>query len=401
MDPYESEPSYPVSLVLFIGFFGFVTQLPWAIILVYLPYFETVCGGVTFSFAMSIFNSAASNIIRLLMIFFSRRIRLMVRVITGAALSLIAASAYMTLFAVCDRSDLGMSPSEAVRSVGFWLGLASAFVSGASNAQLMSTGYGLASTVSQHRPVANSLFFAGQSVATVICWPIKLLIESANDDPVVRVLGVMSASVLLSLSLIPVTHSRIQPFLPPPAKDQPQVTLSDAGRVLRHTWLPGLILWVTYFVTMLVIPGQVMQWAPVVSEGYMSDSKSYRSLCVYAYLIADASSKFLPILISASPDRMRSFLSSRIGPPTIGLLCFGRLVIVPFFIYPPAGIITRFVVLVTFGLTCGLSASLSLSLSTLQAPDKDKDLAGFLSSFLIINGLFFGSLTGILIRAIL
>ncbi len=348
---------------------------------------------------MAILHGAASNLIRLVMVFYGRRLSLSFRVILGAVFVSIGSITYLLLYFVLPRSDSPVDSAVAVRSIGFWFGLLAAFMTGAANAQLMSTGFAAASQVSRDYPVANSLFFAGQSVATILCWPIKLLIEFFTLDPTTRIVAVMIVNIILSVLMIPLCHFRISPFVQ--CEDKSTLRLSQAVSVLKRVAVPVALLWLIYFGTPIVMPGQVMQWGVVVSEGYLSDSKSYRSLCAYIYLVSDALSKFIPVILSASPTRLDAFLGSRLCRAAIGAATVGRLALIPLFISPPDALVWRFLLLVGFGSMCGLPASLALSWTSHRVPPEQKDVAGFLASFLIMNGYFFGSLTGILLKSVL
>ena len=48
--------------VFYLWYLGFAAQIPWTIILVYLPLIEPVLGGVLFSFAVGIAMGLACNI---------------------------------------------------------------------------------------------------------------------------------------------------------------------------------------------------------------------------------------------------------------------------------------------------------------------------------------------------
>ena len=272
-----------------------------------------------------------------------------------------------------------------------------ALLGGCGNALVMSTGYAISSIVSRDRPRANTFFFFGQAVAAALCWPTKALIEQLFSRSELAQLGAgMTLVSLLSLSAIPVFKWRIAVVSEETTR---KVGLREALGVVRQASLPLAALWVIYFSTGFVSPGQIMHW-PLPSEPssskLLTDPKLYKSLCTYTFLLADAVGKALPLVVR----NVSSFLGkSRTASLLILVLVTARLSLVPLFFFPPDVVSVRFILLVCFGLLSGSAASLSISLASFRALDQ-ADIAGYLTSFAIINGIFMGSVAGMLVALV-
>lgn len=389
--------------VSYLGFLGFAGQIPWALILVHLPMLEPVVGGKVFSFAVGISMGIACNIVRLCVFLYGRNFTFSSRIVFGSIMSAIFTFGYFVIYACIDPDVLG--DISATDQAGFWLGLALALLGGAGNAQLLSTGYGLASIVSSAKPMANNVFFLGQAAAAATCWPLKHLISSLTPNHTLHLGITMGFISLVSLSVIPVFHYRIQPRLDwKPIPDEETTNPSkcaNISRIMQKTIFPTCILWISFVATNLVTPGQVMRWGPSLTDStssIMTDEKLYLSLCVYMHLVADAFGKTLCVILASNQARYLRMLSSRLMKPFLASLVLTRIGLVPLFYLPPQSDWGRFLLLSVFGLLHGIAVSFALSLSSSRVTAADSDLAGYLSSFAIINGLLVGSIAGIVVR---
>ena len=378
----------------YIGYLGFAAQIPWTIILVYLPIIESVVGGTTFAYTLSLAMGLACNIVRFCVVCYGRNFSLYKRIFFGAFLSCLFTFGYFAIY-------LGSDPNTnlpAVSTWGFWVGLLVALLGGAGNAQLMSTGYGIASIVSIKKPIANTLFFFGQAMASALCWPLKTLVESFTQSQLVQIGVTMCLISLVSLSVIPVYTHRISRY----SNLQSDGTLSwsSAMGIFRKAMFPLTCLWLTYFCTNLVTPGQLLQWSVPMDDGndLMRDDKWYRSLCSYVHLLSDAVGKSCVVAVAMNPLRMQAVLSSRWIKIALSVFVVVRICMLPLFYWPPDDVLGRFLFLVVYGLMNGLTASLAVSLCSASVGPGENDVAGYLSSFTIINGLFIGSLAGMLVR---
>ena len=389
-------------LLAYLGYLGFAAQLPWTVILVYLPILETVLGGPTFAYTVSIAMGLACNIIRLIVVFHGRRFTFLKRVVLGSVCSSLFTAGYFFIYLFSDPVDDWPAPHT---SLCFWLGLIVALIGGAGNAQLMSTGYGAASLVSHEKPVANTLFFFGQALASSFCWPLKRAVEALVPTTTTQVGISMCALSLVSLSILPVYLFRISRYSALKGATGPEsgapLKWVDAKRIFRSTMFPITCLWMSYFCTNLVTPGQLMQWGVPEDQHeseLLTDPKLYRSLCSYVHLLSDAVSKAVAVFIALRRDRMQRILDSRATPYVMVTLVAIRICLLPMFYLPPASAEGRFVLLAMFGGINGIIASLSISLCSSRVVLSDTDVAGYLSSFTIINGLFAGSLAGLLAK---
>jgi len=386
----------------YLWYLGFAAQIPWTIILVYLPLIEPLLGGVLFSFAVGIAMGLACNVVRFLVVVFGRKFTFKIRVIWGSLCSAFFTFGFFAIVLV--GSNFPHWP-QGVDSIGFWLGLIVALLGGAGNAQLMSTGYGVSALISKDKPIASNLFFFGQATASASCWPLKLVVERIASSSLAQTGISMCLISLISLSVIPMFVYRLSKFSAiekPTTSDQTALTVANAKRVLANVWIPGTCLWLTYFCTNLVTPGQLMLWGlPETdsSSAFLTDHKLYRSLCSYTHLLADAVGKSVLVVVSLRPIRIKSLLNFKYSLHIAVFLLLARFAIVAFFFIPPSAAGARFAFLAIFGLLNGFVASLCLSLSIHRAEPQDTDITGYISSFIIINGLFAGSLSGMVIHA--
>ena len=384
------------SVVGYVGYLGFGGQIPWAVILVHLPMLEPVVGGKLFSFSVGIAMGIACNLVRLYVLIFGRKFSFSARVVFGSVLSALFTFGYYVIY-VCSEegSDRG------VDHYGFWIGLALALLGGAGNAQLLSTGYGIASVVSFEKPLANSLFFLGQAAASALCWPFKRFMLALNpDNAALHLAIVMGVISLISLSLIPVFRYRLGPYTASkPVESKERVTCADASKIMHATLLPNCLLWLSFMCTNLVSPGQILVWK-LPASSHTTDLKLYLSLCVYVPLVSDAVGKCCCAVVASQKHFFRKILNSnRTGLVLVGLLLV-RVGMIPLFYFPPNQEWSRFLMLSVFGFLQGVVASLSLSLSSSRVSSNESDLTGYLSSFTIANGVLVGSVTGMLIRFI-
>ena len=75
---HEKPTEFPFSVNIlpsigWIGYLGFLAQLPWAMVLVYLALIQEMAGGGSFSFAVGIAMGVACNVVRFLVIWVGRR----------------------------------------------------------------------------------------------------------------------------------------------------------------------------------------------------------------------------------------------------------------------------------------------------------------------------------------
>ena len=382
----------------YVGYLGFAGQISWAMILVHLPMLEPVVGGKTFSFAVGIAMGIACNIGRLLVFIYGRKFSFSVRVVSGAILSAVFTLGYFVIYA-CSGPWIP-TPRLSVEEPGFWFGLGLALFGGAGNAQLLSTGYGIASLVSVNKPVANSLFFLGQAAAAAFCWPMKRLVYAATKNTELHLGIVMGITSVISLTLIPLYYKRLRGAIATaPTTETKSVSWSQSLRILRLTMLPNTILWLSFMCSYLVIPGEIMLWQ-LPSDSNETDLKLYLSLCVYVNLLADAFAKCLCVWFANDTRRLSRVLNHKWTPFVLLVLLIIRCGLMPLFYAPPNPEWARYLMLSFFGFIHGIIVSIALSMSSSRVSSADSDLAGYLSSFMIINGLLVGSGIGMIVRLV-
>lgn len=394
----ERRYSNPACSVAYIGYLGFAAQIPWTVILVHLPILETVLGGSMFSYTLGIAMGLACNVIRFCVVVYGRMFTFRVRVLTGCMFSAFFTLGYYVIYVFSDPlSVIDLENVSAEKTWGFWLGLLLAVFGGAGNAQLMSTGYGVASLMAQERPVANNLFFFGQAMASATCWPLKCLIETVTEiSESARLAIVMGLVSAVSISIIPIYHCRISKIPGLHEVPPPEVGWSIVVKVFRETKGPMLVLWFSYFLTNMVTPGQLLQWPlPRSSE---DNPKFHRSLCSYVYLLGDAVGKTVPVFLALKRRRIEKILNHPGTWLFMIVIVIVRFCIMLLFYFPPVSFAGQVCMLGVFGFLNGFVASLALSQVSFRVDPALSDVAGYLSSFVIINGLFSGSLVGMLVK---
>jgi hypothetical protein len=106
----------------------------------------------------------------------------------------------------------------------------------------------------------------------------------------------------------------------------------------------------------------------------------------------------LPVFLAIRSSNIQAIIRAKCTPLVILALLTVRMGLVPLFYFPPATAWARFVLLAAFGLLNGSAASVALSLASARVQPDESDVIGYLCSFAIINGLFVGSLVGMLSR---
>lgn len=378
------------SVAGFVGYLGFGGQIASSMILIHLPMLEAAVGGKLFSFCLGIATGISGNVVRLGVLIYGRKFTFSRRVIVGSILSAIFTFGFFVVYQVSESDDSN--------EWGFWVGLCIALLGGMGNAQLLSTGYGIASILSERSPISNSLFFLGMAAASALCWPIKrIFLELNPQNPYLHLGILMGLTALISLSLIPLFYIGLRKETTRHSIDKRRITCLDVCRIFKQTILPNVLLWTTLTCTAIVTPGQVMLWS-LPTNCHTSDLKLYLSLCIYLGPLSDAFGKLVCVILASRKPSFEGLLKSQWTPRLLISMTLVRIGLMPLVYNPPTDEGTRFFILIFFGFLHGIIASISLSLSSFRVSRGDADLAGYLGSFSIVNGLLIGSLIGMVIR---
>lgn len=376
-----------------LAYVGFAGQFPWTVLFVYLPVISPRLGGDLFPVALMIAMGAAGNSIRFAMVVRGNSFSDSFRLRVGSLSSCVFAVGLIILNCTFSDTTNGLS------SVGFWLGLAFSMFGGVGTGLVLSSGYGIASAVSGEVPVANNVFFFGQAVAAIVSWPLKSLIEQIVPSNITAQICIgFGVSALCSLAVVTVHRLGIRNKLPAPEVKAVEEKVSRVS-ILQKMAMPITLLWISFALTGLVSPGQVLRWSPFPesSSEFLRDPKLHQSLCMYLLILADAFGKLIPILVSLYRDLLERIIINKITIFAVGLTVVCRAGLTPLFVYSPTSLVGQFCLIIAFGLSQGVCATLCLSLGSIRAKSTP-DIAGYISSFAIINGAFVGSISGMLLQ---
>ena len=154
---------------------------------------------------------------------------------------------------------------------------------------------------------------------------------------------------------------------------------------------PALIAWLILFVTFLVFPGQVLRWKPSFPN-YPGGPFFYSNLLIYTFQVFDVVGRYvamIPIHLSSN------FLLNCNWPRIVLMLLF----------YPATYCFSlfsadafRITLVAFFALSNGLLISWVLRLGTEKVAHLGAaDVAGYIVSFFLVNGIFAGSVMALLI----
>lgn len=394
-----------------LAFLGFAGQFPWTVVMVHIPILVPLLGGSLFAVSLSIAMGLAGNILRCSMMFWARSFSTYSRITTGAVCCVASAIGYTIMYVCFEEND------EGVHFFGFWIGLIVALVGGMGTALVLSSGYGIASAASRDAPLANNVFFFGQAIAAMVSWPLKSALETiprgamSPDDSSILQLGLaMGIAAITAAAIIPVYKWKIHRKyvdIVPVEEDPEKTTATNSTAVpwkiiLWKLIMPVSCIWVSFFATSMVSPGQLLRWPafPDNSASFLSDERLHKSLCIYLLILAEAVGKSIPIIISMTgkPSLLQTFLQYRHTEHLIICVIVARCALVPLFVYPPTSPAGQFILIAVFGISQGVCSSLCLSIASKKVPQEQADIAGYINSFTIVNGQFAGSIAGMLLR---
>jgi hypothetical protein len=285
---------------------------------------------------------------------------------------------------------------------------------------LSSAGFGISGKCS-HR--VRTYFTVGTSLAGIIGWPLMLIFEmvyvgifgldretrtifpsgaheqekfSTPSDLDTRcTLFVLALATACILMLIPLFYFRIGPYLVRMAelasKDveqakSPTIARRSFWKILGDVFPLAFSGWMIMFATFLVLPDQIVAWKTTRPEMYPGGDFGYQNINIYVFQVFDVISRFTCLLFDIKMSRGCIITGS----------CL-RLALVPFFILSSLRIgffdndLWKILLNAAFAFTYGLFLTLGVVAGTAQVEAHEADYAGYIISFLLVNGIFCGS----------
>ena len=294
-------------------------------------------------------------------------------------------------------------------SFGFASALAITSMLGLGNALFQSTGFGLAGVAGS---ISMNYMSFGQSVAGLLTWPLLLILETFYARAGMRSSkvdgqpsAVESASVVTGFVAVGVVTLLFIPYYAwilrcnatvsaavnviSRVDNKPGSDKTPIHTILGQTLPLALTVWGLLFVTFLVFPAVMLTWQP--TRTYPGGADSYYSLLIYVFQVFDCVGKYLAIAgLELSPLQLKYFSPVRI---LLALAFFGAQASLWIF----GSDIFRVILVAAFATSNGLLMTWCMIHGPRQVRESEAEVAGSTMSFFLVNGIFFGSLTSLLI----
>ena len=381
-------------------FFGFVGLLCFNFFIQVLSYLGA-CYGENFGLLANIVYGFSNNCGQLLVIFFGSKIPFSSRIYY----SCIALSVILIAYPILAI----MHPSEAT---GMTIGLILTFGLGFFNAVLQSAGFGLAGICNSK---TMEFFSIGQAVAGLLPWPLIQLLNvvftsaglSVTTDASTGQSPVDTATTLTSLALASAVTLILVPYYKfylsrsslvktaienlESVKDSVAVKGRSKLQIIRDTLPLAFAVWFVLYVTFVVFPSELLAWTP--SYGPYPGKFFYAGMLIYVFQVFDVVGRYLVSVFAINPKHtklasaFRSFLI-----PMFFLASYNT----SFF----ANDITRILLMAVFAASNGFILTWCMIHGPGQVNPDERDVASYIMSFFLVNGIFFGSLSSLAITKI-
>ena len=371
------------------SFLGISGMLVYNLYLLELGYFNATIGE-NFALWGTMIYGISNNIGQLLSIVFGRQFSFGVRLIwscAGLAISLICI-AIITL----------LKPPG-----GFAMCLVMTMVLAVSGAIHQSASCGLAGAVSG---AAMNYMSLGQALAGLFGWPVIFVIEwifahmGVSETPSfvggpspaesMTVLVTFVFGAIVTVAFIPYYIIEMSSDYELILDKQSKPTISKM-EVFEIVFGPALIAWLILFITFLVFPGQVLRWKPSYSN-YPGGPFFYSNLLIYVFQVFDVIGRYVAMI----PIKLSSNFIMNCTWPRIFLMLLFYAASYCWWIMSADAF--RMVLVALFALSNGVLISWILRLGTEKVTHHGAaDVAGYIISFFLVNGIFAGSVMALLI----
>jgi hypothetical protein len=379
-------------------FYGVACVLFWSVLLIQLPFIKDSFGGVPTIFYVPLVYGLASNVSRIVIMWFHSRsihptrTKLSHMIYSGAAVTALGMFSLPVALAL-----LPTAPT----SLGFWICMVITGVVGIFNSLLVSGGFALMALAPRG---TGQFYLLGLTATGIVTWPLMMLLRhiagkcGAGDDTSFVVAAIsLSLTGVLCLSAIAVYRwcTLRNAFF----KDQLEAQRTEPDRAglvatFRMIWVPTVALWWSRMATFALYPGMLGLWSPSSSAYGKSE---YQSFLIYMGPLSDTVGQLV---------YRYSRLSRMIGVKGLVILTAVRsAVIIPLFLvsawYDGSDSVVsadwfRCLLMFGFSFTMGINYSAGNAIAPRQVSSTDeKFTVGVILSFVAMNGLFVGSLVGV------
>ena len=291
---------------------------------------------------------------------------------------------------------------------GFVLALSMTLLLGVSGAIHQSASCGLAGAVSG---TAMNYMSVGQALAGLFGWPLMFLIQwlfsymgvseeatfAGGPSPCesMTVLVAFVFGSIITICFIPYyiveMSSDYQLLINESPNDPETDPKASKMHVFELVFGPSLIAWLILFITFLVFPGQVLRWKPSYSN-YPGGPFFYSNMLIYVFQVFDVIGRYVAMI----PISLSSKLVMNCTWPRVIIALAFYAATYSWWIF--AGDAIRIFLVALFALSNGTLISWILRLGTERAaPIGAADVAGYIISFFLVNGIFCGSILALLI----
>ncbi len=395
------KPQVVKSPILGFTFFGMIGLFCFNFFLQVLHFLD-LSFGKDFSFYANIIYGLSNNAGQLLLIIYGSKLSFSRRVYVSCT-GLAAVLVLYGIVAVC-------KPSVAV---GMALGLILSFGLGFFNAILQSAGFGLAGICS---PKCVEYFCLGQAICGLLPWPFMLMMNvifSSLGFSTDEVNGwpseVESATSMTSLALASFLTLLMVPYYKYSLSRTAEVTqairgLSDYKQselvarrstfaIIKSTAPLAISVWFVLYVTFVVFPGSLFKWSP----SYTTYPKviSYASMLIYVFQVFDVVGRYMPAfgaVLSTKGVKLASLSRTALIP-----LFFLATYSVSFFSHD----VTRIILMAVFAASNGFVLTWAMIRGPSQVEQDERDVASYTMSFFLVNGIFCGSMTALIVDKII
>ena len=228
--------------------------------------------------------------------------------------------------------------------------------------------------------------------------PNDLTSNTPSDVDTWTTLIVLGLAAVFTWLAIPIYAFRISPLVTPPSSNvlsKPSLAPRSFWAILGDVFPLAFSGWMIMFITFLVLPDQIVSWKTNHPKLYPGGEFGYQNINIYIFQVFDVLARFTCLIIDFSLPKWMIIW----GSCSRGLL-------IPLFVLSSLRIgyfdndIFKIVLNAVFAYTYGIFLTLGVVEGTAQVPSHEADVAGYIISFMLVNGIFCGSWVAVGLNAI-